>query len=137
VVPRLAGSVRFSSGDGYGSAVLPLYIPPSQEFIISHVAQAKGYFTGVAMMNPSPNPAKYTLEVFREDGALVGSHAGALKPGEKFAKLVYELVPASAGQIGGYIRVRSDLRLVGFSLFGTDDGLSLSAIPAQDIGDIQ
>ena len=136
-VPPLAGSIRFSAAGGYGSAALPLWITPSSEFIFSHVAQAKGYFTGVAMMNPNPDPAKYTLEVHREDGSLVGSQAGTLGPGEKFSKLVFQLVPASAGQIGGYIRVISNLRVVGFSLFGTDDGLSLSAIPGQDVSNTQ
>ncbi len=136
-VPALTGSVRFSAAGGYGSAALPLWISPSGEFVFSHVAQARGYFTGVAMMNPNSGPAKYTLEVFREDGSLVGSHADTLDPGKKISKLLYQLVPASAGQIGGYIRVHSDLHVVSFSLFGTDDGLSLSAIPAQDISNIQ
>jgi len=137
-VPLLVGSVRFSSADGYGSAALPLFLPPSGQFIFSQVAQAQGFFTGVAMMNPNAQSAEFTLEVFRQNGALVGSHAGSLEPGEKISRLVYQLVPASGGQVGGYVRVSSDLPLVSFSLFGTDDGLSLSAIPPQQIGrDIQ
>ena len=130
-VPLLTGSVRFSSADGYGSAALPLFIPPASEFIFSHVVQAQGYYTGVAMMNPNPDAAQFTLEVFKKDGVFVGSYAGLLKPGEKISRLLHQLVPASGGQVGGYVRVQSDLPVVGFSLFGTDDGRSLSAIPPQ------
>jgi hypothetical protein len=131
-VPVLTGSVRFSSAGGYGSAALPLFIAPASEFIFSHVAQAQGWFTGVAMMNPNQTAADFTLDVFRQDGALVGSRTGSLKPGEKISRLLYQLIPATARQIGGYIRVRADIPLVSFSLFGTDDGLSLSAIPPQE-----
>jgi hypothetical protein len=131
VVPLLTGSLRFSSADGYGSAALPLLIPPASEFIFSHVAQGQGYFTGVAMMNPNPESVTFTLEVFKNDGTLVGSYTDSLQPGEKISKLLYQLVPASGRQLGGYIRVRSGLPVVSFSLFGTDDGLSLSAIPPQ------
>jgi len=131
VVPLLTGSLRFSSADGYGSAALPLLIPPASEFIFSHVAQGQGYFTGVAMMNPNPEPVAFTLEVFKNDGTLVGSYTDSLQPGEKISKLLYQLVPASGRQLGGYTRVRSELPLVSFSLFGTDDGLSLSAILPQ------
>ena len=130
-VPLLTGSVRFSAAGGYGSATLPLFLPPVGEFIFSHVAQAKGYFTGVAMMNPNPTTAHYTLEVYTNEGALVGSNTGSLKAGEKFSKLLYQLVADSGGQVGGYVRIVSDLPVVSFSLFGTDDGLSLSAIPPQ------
>jgi hypothetical protein len=131
-VPLLAGSIRFSSAGGYGSAALPLLIPPAGEFIFSHVAQAQGWFTGVAMMNPNQGAAHFTLEVFRRDGTLVGSETGSLNAGEKFSKLLSQLVPASSGQVGGYTRIRSDVPVVSFSLFGTDDGLSLSAIPPQE-----
>ena len=131
-LPTLTGSVRFSSMGGYGSAALPLFIPPAREFIFSHVAQSEGYFTGVAMMNPNPDTANFTLEVYAQDGTLVGSNSGSLKAGENFSKLLWQLVPDSGGQVGGYIRVHSDLPVVSFSLFGTDDGLSLAAIPPQE-----
>jgi len=131
-VPLLTGSIRFSSAGGYGSAALPLFIPPAGEFIFSHVAQAKGYYTGVALMNPNSDSVKLTLEVLDKDGILAGSYDGSVKPGEKISRLLYQFVPASLGQVGGYIRVRSDLPVIGFSLFGTDDGLSLSAIPPQN-----
>jgi hypothetical protein len=56
-----------------------------------------------------------------------------LLPGEKIAKILHELVPAAAGQSGGYIRIVSDQPVLSFSLFSGNNGLSMSAIPPQNI----
>ncbi len=129
----IVGSVRFTAADGVGSTALPFSVPATQNFVYSHVAQDLGYFSGVAIINPNPTTAEMTLEVLAEDGSVVGSTAIELQPGYKIAKLLDELVPKSAGQLGGYVRVRSTVPVVSFSVFGTTDGRALSAIPAQDI----
>jgi hypothetical protein len=97
------------------------------------VAEDLGYFTGVAVMNPNAAPAGFTLDVYDKDGAQVGSLSSVLQPGERFSRLLPELVPASEGQVGGHIRIRSDAPLTSFALFGTDDLRALSAIPPQDL----
>jgi hypothetical protein len=133
VAPWLVGAVRFSAADGSASASIPLFLPPSTSFVYSHVAQDLGYFTGVAMMNTYETPASLKLDVYTKDGILSGSYSSVMQPGERFAKLLYQLVPASAGQVGGYIRVTSDIPLTSLSLFGTENLRSLSAIPLQDL----
>ncbi|MBZ5498523.1 MAG: hypothetical protein LAP85_19170 [Acidobacteriia bacterium] len=133
--PAVVGSVRFSAANGSGSAALPLSIPPASDFVFSHVAENAGYYTGVAILNTNPSAAaSISLEVFNNSGIRIGTYSTTLNPGQKMAKLIHELVPASAGQSGGYIHILSSVPVTSFSLFGSLDGLSLSAIPAQNIG---
>jgi hypothetical protein len=132
-VPAIAGSIRFTSAGGSGSTALPLFVASASDFVYSHVAQNAGYFTGVALINPNPVAVTAGLEVFAADGVSVGTASIPLQPGAKIAKLLFELIPATAGQNGGFVRIRSALPLVSFSLFGTNDGRSLSAIPPQKV----
>jgi len=133
VSPGLAGAVRFANVDGSASAALPLVPRRTNDFVFSQVAQKNGWFTGVALLNPGTKPAAFKLEVFRSDGTIAGSYSSVLGPGERISSLLEQLVAASAGQAGGYVRVTSDENLTGFSLFGSSDLVSLSAIPPQDV----
>jgi hypothetical protein len=132
-VPGITGAVRFYAANTSASATLPLFVAPARDLVYSHVAEDLGYFTGVAVMNPNAAPAGFTLDVYDKDGAQVGSLSSVLQPGERFSRLLPELVPASDGQVGGHIRIRSDAPLTSFALFGTDDLRALSAIPPQDL----
>jgi hypothetical protein len=98
------------------------------------VAESLGYYTGIAILNMNSTPTTVQVGIFKADGAPVGSSTMILQPGQKIAKVLHELVPASFGQVGGYIRIKSTLPVTSFSLFGTNDGLSLSAIPPQNVG---
>jgi hypothetical protein len=129
--PAIAGSIRFSNSDGTASAALPLSVAPAKGFVYSHVAQSAGYFTGVAAINPNSTSASVTLEVYGKDGTLVGSYPFTLAPSARISRLVYEMVPDSVGQGGGYIKVTSNVPLTSFALFGTNDLRSLSTIPPQ------
>jgi hypothetical protein len=132
-VPSLAGIVRFCSIDGSASAAVPLFLKSSKDFVYSHVAEGQGWFTGIAVLNPNRVQNGLTLDVYDREGALIGSFASLLQPGERFSKLIHELVPDAAGQTGGYIRITSEDPLVSFALFGTDDLRSLSAIPPESL----
>ncbi len=130
-VPALTGSVRFSNIDGSASASLPLIILPVQDFVYAHLAQDDTWFTGVAVVNSGTAAADYTVTAYGQDGVVTGSYSSQLQPGERFAKLVYELIPESRHNSGGYVRITSDVPLTSFALFGTNDLKSLSAIPPQ------
>ena len=129
-IAPVTGGVRFSTTTGASSA-LPLFIPASQSFVYSHTAQNLGYYTGIAILNTNATAANVTLQVFTKDGASVGSKTVSVQPNHKITELLRELVPASAGQVGGYVQVQSDQPVISFALFGTDDGKVLSAIPPQ------
>ena len=130
-VPALAGSVRFSNVDGSASASLPLAIRQSSDFVYAHVAQNEGWFTGVTILNPNAAPVDFTIDVYTCEGVLKGSYSSQLQPGERLANLLWQLVPASAGQTDGYIRITSSAYLTSFALFGSGDLQSLSAIQPQ------
>jgi len=51
--------------------------------------------------------------------------------GTEKAKLLLELIPATAGQVGGYFRVRSEEEILSFALFGDLASESISVIPSQ------
>ncbi|MEE2821875.1 MAG: hypothetical protein VYA53_02720 [Acidobacteriota bacterium] len=111
VLPTISGSVRFATqappAAGRLSASLLLRNTINPNVIYPHVAQTAGsLYTGVAMVNSLTNSVKQTLEVFNKTGVLVGSTAFTLAPGEMKTALVEELVPLSAGQSGGYFRLR-------------------------------
>jgi hypothetical protein len=131
--PSITGSLRFSVADGSGSAALSLTSSLLTDFVYSHVAETAGYYTGIAMLNTNADPATISLEVFTGVGVSVGTTSFTLQPGQKIAMLLHELVPAAAGQSGGYIHIQSDKPVSSFSLFGSNNGLSLSAIPPQDL----
>jgi hypothetical protein len=131
--PGLIGSVRIVAADGSASAAIPLRIPPLSHFVYSHVAQDSNYFTGVVILNTNSEPATYTLDVYTKEGMLTGSFSSQLQPGEKISKLLFQLIPATAGQLGGYIEITGDLPLTSIYMLGTNDIRSLGTIPAQKL----
>ncbi len=136
--PSLVGSIRFSAAGGYGSSALPLYSPPSLDFVYSNLVQDSRFYTGVSFLNTNSTAATIALQVYgkQSDGsiAFVGSYSTTLSPGQKIAKVISELVPGATGWTAGYIRVHATQPVTSFSFFGSNDGLSLSAIPLQKVG---
>ena len=123
-IPSLSGSIRFKTEDNRLSASLPLLSTQKTSALYPHVAQALGFYSGVAVLNPKAGSVEETVEVFDSSGVLVGSKSFTLAPGARRAQLLSQLVPASDGQLGGYFRVRaSDIVL--FS--GSHDGANGSA----------
>ncbi len=131
--PNIYGSIRFASADGYASAALPVFMPPVSDFVYSHIAQSQGWYTGVAFLNANTSSATVTLTAYEADGTVVGTSTTTLAAGQRISKLLRELIPATAGQVGGWVKVHSSKPIVSFALFGTDNGQSLSAIPPQII----
>jgi hypothetical protein len=132
--PLIAGSLRFSASNGAGSAALPLVTPAFSEFVYSHVAETTIYYTGIAMLNTNATAASVSVEVFTAAGTSVGTASLTLQPGQRVAELLHQLMPATANHLGGWIHVVSDQPISSFSLYASYNGLSLSAIPPQNIG---
>ena len=128
--PSINGSVRFKRLDGRSSTTLPLFRAPVREALYAHVAQDQGFFTGVAIKNRADVPLGVTVEAYDDPGNLVGEADFELGPGVRTAKLLSELIPATAGQSGGTFRVRSpDGAVESFALFGAGSGDVLSTVP--------
>lgn len=97
--------------------------------LFSHIATTQGYFTGLALLNPGQIANPYRVAAFKQDGSLLGTFDGVLRPGQRVSQVINEFVKASAAQSGGFILVRSTQPLYMTSLFGTAS--VLANIPAQ------
>ncbi len=126
----LLGDVLFgdSTSLSYATA-LPLQTRPFTEAVFSQMADTASLFTGLGLYNPGSGTAKVTIEVYSALGILTGTGNIELGPGTRTAEMVSELVPAAAGQEGGYIVVQSTQPLVTQQLFGAFDQSFLSAVP--------
>ena len=132
--PGVAGDVVFGGSDNLDfAAALALQSQTFTEAVFSQVANVPGFFTGLAFFNPGPGAAAFVVEVYAADGALVGSETLNLPEGQRRSALVDEIVPASAGQAGGYVVIRTDVGLIAQMLFGAtsvDGSIRLfSAVP--------
>ena len=125
------GSLRLKSSDGRLSASLPLLLPRDADAFYAHIAQDLGFFTGVAVLNPHRNPVEVRVEAFDQEGDQLGENTFTLPGGGRKAKLLMELIPSTAGQVGGYFRVRGAREIVSFALFGDLASESISIIPSQ------
>ena len=131
---KLMGNVVFGDGDptkgrlDFGAA-LPLYSSGSADFIFSQVAEGSGFYTGLAFM--APEGATVQVAACTQDGKLVGSGSLILAPTARSVSLLQALIPATRGQVGGYLRVTSTKPVIGFELFGATNGRFLSAVPPQ------
>ena len=136
----VSGDVVF--GDALKGAIvagLPLQSALATDMIFSQVAEGVsgnppvGYFTGIAALNPNAQEVQLQIEVFTEDGQSTGSRTLSLAAGNRFSQVLRQLVPASAGQMRGFVRVRSTGGGVAiFELFGDGNLASfLAAVPPQ------
>ncbi len=103
----------------------------SRGAIFSHIATTRGFFTGVAALNPGSAPADLSLVALSADGQPLGRFNTVLGPGERISRLITDLIPASAGQAGGFTHVAASRPVFLTSLFGTLDGSVLANIPPQ------
>ena len=132
--PGVVGDVVFGGSDNLDfAAALALQSQTFTEAVFSQVANVPGFFTGLAFFNPGPGAADLVVEVYAADGTLVGSETLNLPAGQRRSALVDEFVPASAGQAGGYVIIRTNVGLIAQMLFGAtspDGSIKLfSAVP--------
>jgi hypothetical protein len=94
---------------------------PLKDLIFHRVQERGEYeFTVLSLVNPSDTEASLTLELRRKDGVLVSSKTSTLKPKGRMVRLVRDLFPEITEQIGGTVRLRSSVGIVGFELFATE-----------------
>ena len=98
---------------------------------MSHVAQTAKMFTGVTLLNPFQRVALVSLEVFDQEKNLTGLSFLELSPREKVARLLNEFLPSLQEQGGGFIRIRSNVPIFSFELFGRYSLNFLAAVPQQ------
>ena len=130
---QILGDVEFGDADGSFKAALPLQTSGAREFFLSHIAEGKDIFTGVTLLNTDSGPALITIEAFDPEGGLLGRSFQLLLGGQKRAFLLRELLPELGDQAGGFLRIRSTRRILGFEFFGNQELTFLSAVPQQKV----
>ncbi len=148
-LPATTGSIRITSeadvllgdvmfGDPFEArfaAALPLQPTLLTQATFSQVANldegpiSARTFTGLALYNPNLVEVTIRVTVFTEDCIETGSTEVRLGRGERLSEIVAVLVPESAGQVRGYITLRSSRPIVAQVLFGNGSLDFLSAVP--------
>ncbi len=111
------------------AASLPLQTQTFRQAIFSQVANANGYFTGLALFNPSQQAATITVDVYSEKGTTTGRFTTQLNPKSRISRLLTEMVPESTGQMRGFVLLSSTQPLIAQQLFGDTGMVFLSAVP--------
>jgi len=131
--PGIIGDVLFGEPATLRyAAALPLQNSGFTRAVFSQVANALGYFTGLAFFNPNAGACKVTISVYSADGKLTGRRVITILPGHRRSDLLAFLIESTAGQIGGHIVVESTRPIIAQQLFGDSVLNFLSAVPPVD-----
>lgn len=125
-------SYSLTQPGGTATALVSPVAQGNQRAVFSHIATDRGFFTGLAALNPGALAANVTIAAFDPSGESLGSQTRVLLPGQRISRLVDELVPDAANQAGGFILVDSDVPIYLTSLFGAEELTALANIPPQN-----
>ena len=93
-------------------------VEAATEIVFPHVANEKGFFTGIAIAAVG-SAAEVTIEVFDASGMQSGSGTVSIPANGHVARLLNELIPGFGNQSGGYIRLISDQPVAAWEIYGT------------------
>ena len=127
----LSGYLEFRTTDGVLLSAVTAQGQGYSDLWFSHVAEGAGYYTGLAFLNANNESSLVTVDTLDVDGRHVASTALLLRPGERLSRLLRELSPATANQLGGSVHVTASHPVLAFQLFGTDSLSVLANVPAQ------
>jgi hypothetical protein len=94
------------------------------------LAHDETYQTGVALLNPNPEPAAVTLEVWGPGGTKDRSTSFVLPAKGSSALYLDNYFPTLEPRLVGNLRVHSDRPLHGFALINDRSFTLMSAVPA-------
>jgi hypothetical protein len=97
--------------------------PAASNCTLPYVANGNGFFTGLAFATGAV-AAKITIEVYSRSGGTPLSATMNLDANRQLSRLLSELVPASANQAGGYIRIHSDQPIWSWEIYGTSQAIA-------------
>jgi len=133
--PGVIGFLDYGGTDGIVLSAVEAQGEGYSDLLFSHVAEGSGYYTGLALLNPNSEPSIVTLDTFDSSGSRTGSTIVNLKPGEREARLLSELLQRQVNQLGGYIHLTATRPIFAFELFGSRDSFTfLASVPAQGEG---
>ncbi len=120
----VTGFVAYAGTAAAGLAIVPAQAASLTSMLFSHIAQATGWATGVALLNTTTTTANVEVYAMNPGGTLIGGALDAadaaftLAPGAKIARLLNEWIPAAQTN-GGFVFVRTTngVPLYGLELF--------------------
>ncbi len=129
---RFLGAATFTDTPGlrFGSTT-PFLPSGTTTSWFSQVAQNEQYYTGVAIVNPSLLDTDVQVEVFSTGGQSLGKSQLTVPSRSRMVRTLAGLLPSLPALSKGYFRVVASKPMPAIALFGTNDGQTLSAIPAQ------
>ncbi len=96
--------------------------------VYSQISQTDVSFTGLALVNPSPQAADVQVSLIQEDGRTFAQKKLSIPANSKFSSLLRDILPNSTGQ-GGYVFVQSSAALYGIGMLGSSNGRFLTSVP--------
>jgi len=88
-----------------------------------------GYWTGLAILNPTDTPVTMEFAAYDPTGALIATVPLTLEARQGRTQLVSQWIPSLPAESTGQIVISSPGNVSLLAYFGTDDGASLAAIP--------
>src|SRR2546422_5061850 len=129
----LLGYLAYGTIDGTALAAVPAQGKGYSDLFFAHVAQGRDFYTGLAILNPNPEPVVVGFSTFDGNGKRTGARVFTLNPGERRARVFSELLDNFA-QVGGYVRLSSTRPILTYELFGLQSSLRfLANVPAQGV----
>jgi hypothetical protein len=120
----VTGFVAYAGTAAKGLAIVPAQASSLTSMLFSHIAQAAGWATGVALLNASNTTANVEVYAMNPAGTLIGGALDApdaaftLAPGAKIARILNEWIPAAQTNGGFvYVRTMNGVPLYGLELF--------------------
>ena len=130
----LMGYLDYGTSNGVLLSAVPGQGTGFSDLFFSHIAEGLGFYTGIALLNPTTQTASVTMDVFDSAGQRRFSKVLSLASGERIAQLMSELFPGFGDQLGGYLRVTSSRPIFAFQLFGSRTSLDfLANVSAQGV----
>ncbi len=129
--PALTGYVEY--GAGTNRALVSAQAEAVKEAYFSYQVNGAGYYTGIAVLNPSTLAANIEVVSMAASGSVLGKTKRALRPGQREAALVEQWIPGAAGVTDGSILLRSDIPIIATQLFGTGNFAALANVPPQSV----
>ncbi len=134
----IGGTVRYRGEGPFDFlGVSPLVSSFSKEFVVNHLVAFGGDFMGVAIVNPTEEPAEVRMEAFDPSGQLIASSVQALAPGHRASRLLTEHLPELSGAqlLGGYVTISSDREIAASVIYAPSRLTSLMPVPVQPLQD--
>ncbi len=130
--PSINGHLTYRIDPAGATAAVAPVGQGATEAVFSHIATTRGFFTGIAALNPGQVAADLRIVALSRAGQRLGTFDTVLPPGARVSRLLTDLIPAASGQDGGLIWVSSNQPIFASSLFGTNRGSILANIPPQN-----